>query len=271
MESPAQESPELRVARISVLIVSQNQAQLLRPTLAALAARQDPEMSEVIVVDCGSKDASHRMDDEFEGITLMRLPRNFGWTRAINIATRTAKGEYLLLLPNGCQIQPDSLQRMLNAIEGEASVGAVCPRGEFFLLPRAGDTELRRCDAAQAEYPFEQPVLLPKLALVSMNFLPDKYGQYFGDLELFHKMKEAGKRVLVLQDMEWARDHAKQEMIDPDTDLADRYNGLGAYYSKNYGFGTGLSFWLGQTLKAFVSFRLGLAGKLLGGTKVDGL
>lgn len=54
-------------------------------------------------------------------------------------------------------------------------------------------------------------------------------------------------------------------------DAADRLNGLGAFYSKNYGFGAGFSFWLGQTLKAAVSFRLGLAGKLLSSSKVDGL
>ena len=101
MESPAQETSELRSSRVSIVIVSQHQIQLLRPTLAAIAARSEPELSEVIVVDCGSQDGSARIDDEFEGITVMRLPRNFGWTRAVNIATRTAKCEYLLLFRSG--------------------------------------------------------------------------------------------------------------------------------------------------------------------------
>jgi glycosyltransferase involved in cell wall biosynthesis len=267
MESPVQESPEVRATRVSIIIVSQHQCQLLRPTLTALAARSEPDLSEVLVVDCGSRDGSARLDDEFEGITILRLPHNFGWTKAVNIATRTAKGEYLLLLPNGCQVGPDSIQKMLSALEADPQAGAVCPAGDFFALPKPGDTTL----AKGTEYPFDQPVLLPKLALVSMNYLPDRYGQYYGDLELFYKMKEAGKRVHVLQDLVLPRERAAQEMISPEMDEADRMNGLGAFYSKNYGFMAGFGFWLGQTAKAFFSFRLGLAGKLLGGSKVDGL
>ena len=117
-------------------------------------------------------------------------------------------------MPNGCQIEAETVQRMLSAIEADSAIGAVCPAGEFYGLPKAGETELRRVDAAAAQYPFDQLVMLPKVALVSMNFLPDSYGQYFGDLELFHKLSEAGKRILVLGDMQLRRERAPQEMID---------------------------------------------------------
>lgn len=272
METPAPELNGPKSARVSILIVSQHQAPLLRATLTALAARLEPELSEILVVDCGSQDGSARLDEEFEGITILRLPRNFGWTRAINIATRTAKGEYLLVLPNGCQVEPDTVQKLLAAIEGDARAGAACPAGEFFALPKAGDEALTALSSTAApEYPFDHPVLLPKLALVSMNYLPDNYGQYYADLELFHKIREAGKRIVVLNDVMLRRERAPQEMIDAETDLADRLNGLGTFYSKNYGFMAGFTFWLGQVLKAAFSFRLGLAAKLLGSTKVDGL
>jgi glycosyltransferase involved in cell wall biosynthesis len=267
MESPQTDNQAPKPVRVSVLVVSQHQVQLLRPTLAALAARNNADESEVIVVDCGSRDGSARIDEEFEGITVLRLPRNFGWTKAINIATRTAKGEYLFVVPNGVEIAPDTIDRLLTAIESNPQAGAVCPAAELYALPKPGDVELTR----GSEYPFDQPVLYPKLALVSMNYLPETYGQYYADLELFYKIREAGKQVVVLSDLVLKRERARQEMIDGEMDAADRLNGLGAFYSKNYGFGAGFSFWLGQTLKAAVSFRLGLAGKLLSSSKVDGL
>ncbi len=243
----------------------------MRQSLTALAGRQDPELSEVIVVDCGSQDGSSRLDDDFEGITLLRLPRNFGWTKAINIGTRTAKGEYLLLLPNGTLIEPDTVQRLLAAIEEDRTAGAVCPAGEFYALPKPGDAELKVVGPEEAEYPFGQTVLLPKVTLASMNYLPDVYGQNFGDLELFHKIRAAGKRVKVLGDVKLRRETAPLEMIEPEMDAADRLTGLAAYYSKNYGFAKGVGFTLGQGLKALFSFRFGLAGKVLGNAKVDGL
>jgi glycosyltransferase involved in cell wall biosynthesis len=271
METPAPELTAPQGPRVSILIVSQHQAQLLRPTLEALAARLEPALSEILVVDCGSQDGSARMDDELEGITILRLPRNFGWTRAINIATRTAKGEYLFLLPNGVEVQPDTVSRLLSALESNPQAGAVCPAGEFFALPKPGDTDLAKVPASAAEYPFEQPVMVTKVSLVSMNYLPDSYGQYYADLELFHKIRAAGKKVVVLEDLVLPRKRAALEMIDAEMDRADRLNGLGAYYSKNYGFMAWITFWLGQTLGAVFSFRLGLAVKLLGSAKVDGL
>jgi len=271
METPLTESAGPKFLRVSILIVSQHQAQLLRPTLAALAARLEPEFSEILVVDCGSRDGSARLDEEFEGITILRLPRNFGWTKAVNIATRTAKGEFLLLLPNGCQVEPDTVQRLVAVLDSDPRIGAVCPAGELYALPKAGDTSITKAPASAAEYPFDHPVMLPKLALVSMNYLPDCYGQYYADLELFYKIREAGKRLQVVEDMNLCRERATQEMIDPELDQADRLNGLGSFYSKNYGFGAGLKFWLGQTLQAAFSFRFSLAVKLLGSAKVDGL
>ncbi|WP_031495147.1 glycosyltransferase [Bryobacter aggregatus] len=265
------EAPEITGPSVSVVVVSQNQSQLLKPTLQALSARENPSQSEVIVVDCGSTDGSARLDEEFEGITMMRLPRNFGWTKAVNIGSRTAKGERLLLLPNGCEIAPDTIDRMVAALDSDHSVGAVSVAGTFYALPKPGDVALREVPPSAAEYPFDQPVLLPRVTLVSMNYLPDGYGQYFGDAELFYKMREAGKRVLVLEDLSIPRKRAQLDSITAELAEADRLSGLGAFYSKNYGFMAGFSFWLGQSLKALFAFKLGLAGKLLGGTKVDGL
>lgn len=270
MESAPQAELEASPLRVSIIIVSQNQKELLDATLKSLAARQDPEQSEVIVVDCGSIDGSNRMDDHYEGITLLRLPRNFGWTKAMNIATRTAKADYLFLLPNGVEVAPDTVQVLLHALESDPQAGATCPAGELYSLPPAGAAKLPG-PGPNGNYPFDHPVLFPKLAVKSMNYLPEKYGQFYADLELFHKMQEAGKRVVVLNDHKLSRKRAPFDMFDAETAQADQIAGLGAYYSKNFGFGAGMSFWLGQCFQALFSFRFGLFFQVLGGSKVDGL
>ncbi len=263
--------------RVSVLIVSQSQREALHATLASLAAAAPPPVEseaplfQTIVVDCGSPDGSSTLDQEFEGITLMRLPRNFGWTRAINIATRTAKGDFLFWLPPGLLVAPDTLPRLLSALEANPQAGAVCPAGSFFALPKPGDTDLQPASPAHAEYPFRQAVLFPRLALTSMNFLPDKYGQNFADLELFRKLREAGKKILVLEDLHLQGEAARTPMIDAESDHADRLSGLSVFYGKNYGFAAGFGFWLSQTFQALLSFRFGLFSKLLSGSKIDGL
>jgi glycosyltransferase involved in cell wall biosynthesis len=264
----APEVPPVQGPRVTVLMVSQEQVAGLRASLASLP--NDGSL-EVIVVDCGSRDGSARLDEEFPQATFLRLPHNFGWTRAFNIGTRTAKGEYLFYLPTGRTVEPDTIARLLATLEQDPQAGAVCPAGEFHALPKPGEAGLRAVPASQAEYPFGQAVLYPKLALVSINYFPDQYGQHYADLELFHKMKEAGKRVHVREDVPLGGSQNPTPMIQEATAEADRLHGLATYYGKNYGFLAGFGFWLGQIFGAALRFRLGLAGSLLSGTKVDGL
>jgi GT2 family glycosyltransferase len=271
METPQDAPVEPRPLQVSVLVISQQQKPLLAATLTALAARTKPELSEVIVVDCGSQDGSAHLDEEFQAVTFLRLPRNFGWTRAVNIGCRTAKGQYLLLLPNGVTVTPDAIQRLLAALEQQPAAGAACPAGTFYALPKPGETALRPVSPESAEYPFDQPVLIPKVALASMNYFPDSYGQFYADLELFHKIREAGKRLVVLPDLVLPRQSAPQELMDEETLAADRIHGLAVYYGRNYGFLSGFTFRLRAGLQALATLRLGLAAKVLSGSKVDGL
>lgn len=269
--------------RVSVIIISQSQRPALEATLSSLLAARpaesapaegeaaQPKLFEVLVVDCGSRDGSASLDDQFEGVTFMRLPKNFGWTRAFNIATRTAKGEYLLHIPPGLTIEANTIPALLEAITTDPQAGAVCPAGRFHALPKPGDTALREAPAAQAEYPYNQAVLYPRLALSSINYFPDKYGQFYADLELFHKLREAGKKVKVLEDLRLGGAPAETPLIDPESAEADRLHGLSTFYGKNFGGSAGFKFTLGQALGAALRFRLGLASKLLSGTKVDGL
>jgi GT2 family glycosyltransferase len=269
--------------RVSVIIISQAQRSALEATLSSLVAARlaesapvegeaaPPKLFEVLVVDCGSRDGSATLDEQFEGITFMRLPKNFGWTRAFNIATRTAKGEYLFHLPPGLTIEPNTIPALLAALQSDPQAGAVSPAGRFYALPKPGDTKLAEVPASQAQYPHNQAVLYPRLALSSINYFPDKYGQHFADLELFHKMREAGKKLKVLEELHLGGAPAETPLIDPEIAEADRLHGLSVFYGKNYGGATGLKFTLGQALGAAFRFRLGLAGKLFSGTKVDGL
>jgi hypothetical protein len=51
---------------------------------------------------------------------------------------------------------------------------------------------------------------------------------------------------------------------------ADRVNGTSVYLGKHFGFLSGLTFRIGQILRALVSFRFPLVMALVSGEKVDG-
>src|ERR1017187_6304910 len=71
--------------RTSVLVVSYNMAEALRRCLTALDQSNGRETFEILVVDNGSEDDSLAVIDSFPSVTTLRLPRNFGFVKALNI------------------------------------------------------------------------------------------------------------------------------------------------------------------------------------------
>jgi GT2 family glycosyltransferase len=94
--------------RVTALIFSYDSAPALRRCLAALEGSNDRASIEILVVDCGSHDESAQLDSEFASITMLRLPRYFGRTKALNIGTRTAAGEYLFFMTPEVEVLPPS-------------------------------------------------------------------------------------------------------------------------------------------------------------------
>src|SRR5947209_14906981 len=77
--------------RVTALVVSRNCAEDLRRCLAGLESTVPRNMLEILVVDNGSRDESATMDSEFPSAQFLRMPKNFGITKALNIGLRTAK------------------------------------------------------------------------------------------------------------------------------------------------------------------------------------
>src|SRR5580704_3763809 len=84
--------------KVTALISSYNNAAALRRCIAALERSTSRDIMEIVVVDKGSQDESPRLDAEFPDATFLRLPRNFGNTKALNIGMRTGVGELVFFL-----------------------------------------------------------------------------------------------------------------------------------------------------------------------------
>ena len=104
----------------------------MRRAVAALEASRDRERLEILVVDCGSRDESSQLDTDFPAINMLRLPHHLGAARAMNIATRTAKGDLLFFLSPNVEVAPDTVSALVNRLQpdvdgAETEVAAVCP------------------------------------------------------------------------------------------------------------------------------------------------
>lgn len=84
---------------VSILIVSYNTRAMTAAALASVAAESRLATSEIVAVDNASEDGSAEMLAAHPARPIaIALPRNVGFAAANNLAARSARGKYLLLL-----------------------------------------------------------------------------------------------------------------------------------------------------------------------------
>src|SRR5258706_4105491 len=127
MDDASQHDEEQPKYRVTALVVSLNNVEALRRCLAALGQSTNRESLEIIVVDKGWRDECPAVDSEFPNITMLRMPRNFGTTKALNIGMRTAVADLMFFLVPEVEVHPDTIANLVAKLDSDPDAVAVCP------------------------------------------------------------------------------------------------------------------------------------------------
>ena len=112
----------------SVVVVNWNRRELLRRCLESLVRQQMPPF-EVIVVDNGSADQSAEMAEREFGsgvpfqLIVIKNSKNRGFCEANNQGIAVARGEYIALLNNDAEAEPEWLAGLAAAFESRPEIG----------------------------------------------------------------------------------------------------------------------------------------------------
>ena len=285
---PREEQEQIpAVPKVTALVYSYNDVDGLRRCLTALEASEDRANLEIMVVDKGSRDESSTLDTEFPNTTFLRLPRNFGNTKALNIAIRTSVGEFLFLLNPEIEVAPDTISQLVKRLEADSESVALCPlivdhaaavdQAYGLPTPQSG-AQLVPIPVAQGtrsvevEYHTFQAMMARKYFIRGINYLDERFGEFGADAEVCYQIRRAGRKTTVVTDLTVTRTLAPERISSAAVTLleADRIHGMAVFLSKHYGFAAGLKFRLGQIAAALVKFRFGLFVELVSFSKIDG-
>lgn len=280
------------IPKIAAIIIVRNQAAELRRAIAALEKSEQREQLEILVVDCASHDSTAEVAEEFPGITLQRLPENFGATKALNIATRTARAEYLFLLSPDVEVGPDTVARLAEKLDAEPSVTGACPLlvdgdGKPVMRTRPfpdrqslaevrgsgelGWTPIPQEALAQERcailYPGREALLVRKQFVAGMNYFDERFGEYWADADLAIKIRKAGRKLEMYPAIR-ATWHAPEAAPNDTIHKSDRILGAAALLSKHEGFVAGFGFRMAAMFGALIRFDFALLAALAGGKKV---
>jgi GT2 family glycosyltransferase len=273
--------------KVTALVFSYDSAPALRRCLAALEGSNDRASIEILVVDCGSHDESAQLDSEFSNVSMLRLPRYFGRTKALNIGTRTASGEYLFFMTPEVEVLPTTIPSLVAHLESDPETVAVCPvlmdtrtqpAEQFFRLPTpATGLDLtpvsfdKTVEVFPVEYATFQAFLVRKFFVKGLNYLDERYGDSWSDAELCYQIRRVSRKTSALPQVTALYTPGSPYAESARTILAaDRIHGAATFFGKHYGFASGMLFRLKAIFSALFTFRIPLFAALISGTKIDG-
>jgi GT2 family glycosyltransferase len=273
--------------RVSAIVIALNQIEPLRRALAALEKSTDRERLEILVVDLGSEDGSAQIDTEVPGIVMLRLPHNFGATKAMNIGTRTAKADLMFYLSPDVEVAPDTVQKLADKLEQDSDAAAVCPLlvdaggkpvSRIFKLPTAESFKGEMAaiaidleqDSVNVEYPVCEALMVRKQFVKGMNYFDERFGEYWADADLAMQIRRGLKKIRLYPSIRATKQTDAIEGPLKGLMAADRAGGAASFIGKYYGFLAGLGFRIGAILKSLAHFDFKQFLALVTGSKIDG-
>ena len=265
-------------------MVSRNRAPELEAALDAIQLTSNRPQIEVIVMDNGSTDATQSLRDKYsEAITFLKLPKNFGWVRAVNIALRSAQGEYILFADPAVLFDKDTPAKLIALLDESSEAAAAVPllsteSGEASAqtrdLPEPGKMKpaFRKPNASESHlaFPSFQAFLVRKTFLKGMNFLDQRFGDSWGDAEICFQIRNAGKKILLASDAVAVVGKGMPPLEEESLVEADFVQGAATYLGKHWGFAKAALYRAGCVFGALFTFKLGLFFDLINGQKIDG-
>lgn len=207
---------------VDIGIVAYRSRRLLRACLRSLHEHPPSRAMRVLVVDNDSRDGTVEMVREFPEVELIEARRNLGFAAATNVAIRRSVGRYFLALNPDTRVHPGALDRLLQLMDADPSIGICGCRLELedgtfdHAARRAFPTPLgalahftgvgRRASAPLSLAQYRAPevergsvdavsgafMVIRRRALDEVGLFDEGYWLYMEDLDLCHRFASAG-------------------------------------------------------------------------------
>jgi GT2 family glycosyltransferase len=270
---------EKQPPRVSVVVVSRNRAALLRRCLESLEKSEARETLQIVVVDNGSSDGCALLDTDFPQAQFIRLPKNFGLTKAMNLGWRAADAEYVFFLHDDTEVEPGAAIRLAETLDANPNAAAACPllvndegrpAPQLGALPPDGQWHAAEPSLTQpepVEYPRGAALMMRVYVIRAVRQIDERYGQFGGDADLAAQILRASKKIL-LDPGARVRHHGSAAYSA--LERADFLLGRAVFMGKYLGFAAGLRARLAAMAGPLLSFRFGELRYTVAGQKIDG-
>ena len=111
--------------KVTIVIPNYNGNHFMEPCLSSLS-KQTYKNFHILVVDNASSDGSiEYMEENYPDIELIKLQKNYGFSKAVNIGIQHSRTPYVILLNNDTTVDTRYVEEMVKAIEKSPKIFSV--------------------------------------------------------------------------------------------------------------------------------------------------
>lgn len=197
--------------RVAVIIPSWNGRDLTLTCLDSLSKQTFQDFHVIVVDDASTDDTASAVAHQFAMVDLLRLGKNGGFCAAVNAGINRARADLLVLLNNDITLEPDCLERLVEAADRHTGDALFAP---LILWQDAPDTIYSAGDAQLANgrpepIGFNQPAsefafrhhifgvsaaaaLYRRDVFARVGLFDERFNTYFSDSDLNFRARLAG-------------------------------------------------------------------------------
>ena len=201
---------------VSIVILNWNNQKLLHQCLTSVLCTNYSNY-EVIVVDNGSTDGSSAMvRREFPTVTLIENERNLGFSEGNNRGIRRSKGNYIVLLNEDTEVDPNWLINLIEVAKSDEQIGILGCKLYYFqnrrIIQHAGGVIGKHAisghigdgqvdtgqfdEIAYLDYVTGAAFMIRRELLDDIGLLDPIYFAYFEDTDICYRARKSGFKVV---------------------------------------------------------------------------
>lgn len=200
--------------RVTAVVLNYNGRRLLDVILPSLAAQRYRDFTTVVVDDASEDDSCSYLAERWPEVEVVAIPENVGVAGALNRGVRAARSEFVALLNNDLELEPEWLGEMVAGLVRHPDAASVaCKLRRYHdrqRLDGTGDMLGRRLVAIprgsgeldEGQYDEETEILTPTAgaalyrasALAEVGPFDESFWAYFEDVDWGLRAQLAGLR-----------------------------------------------------------------------------
>jgi len=208
---------QIQYPLISIVTINYNHSKVTADCLESLKNITYPHIEIILIDNASPREDASWLKEKYPEVCFIQSEVNLGFAGGNNLGIRKAKGDYILLLNNDTEVEPDFLEPLVDKCRQNPEVGAVSPKVRYHHTPEmlqyAGYTSINKftvrnkavgfnqIDSGQFDedaptyYAIGAAMLLPRHVIEDVGLMSDIFFLYYEEMDWGYRIRQSGRKI----------------------------------------------------------------------------